>query len=73
MRSSSPGLRALDYSSRHVIWARRFTRHCGVVSDWGRYALGVPGMTLAFGMPQPLIQGVIKEEAAGQQVVIVCE
>jgi len=30
-------------------------------------------MTLAFGMPQPLIQGVIKEEATGQQVVIVWE
>src|SRR5260370_15708002 len=37
-------------------------------SDWGRYALWVPGMTLAFGMPEPLVQGVIEKEAVGQQV-----
>jgi len=30
-------------------------------------------MTLAFGMPEPLVQGVIEKEAAGQEVVIVRE
>ena len=38
---------------------------------WRRYALRIPGMTLALGMLQPLIQGIIEEKTAGQHFLVV--
>src|SRR6267378_5473934 len=71
--SGSANRRFREWTS-HGAGTRRYPSARSLITkalDWRRYALRIPGMTLALGMLQPLIQGVIEEKTARQHFLVV--